>query len=258
MRENADRFEGLAETYALHRPTYPIEAFDRLAAACTSDRRLAVDVGAGPGNSTEVLRAALPPKWHVAAVEPGRDMRRVLSRRFTDDPGVQVIDAAAESMPLPSGSAGLLVACTAFHWFDRGAFLAEAGRVLAPQGVLALVRNRRRPLPILEDFDRYIAERSVEVIDYDERERRKEPTVRELMAEPEFMTARSFTMTWREDRNCQSLVNLYLTRSTVWGIVRQIGLGPVISDLAAICERHGGTQVPIEWETTVKWVQRRP
>jgi SAM-dependent methyltransferase len=258
MRENADRFEGLAETYALHRPAYPVETFARLAAACTADRRLAVDVGAGPGNSTAVLRAALPPDWHVAAVEPGRDMRRVLSRRFGGEPGVQVIDAAAEALPLPSGCAGLVVACTAFHWFDRHAFLAETARILAPQGILALVRNRRRPLPILEAFDRYIAETSVEVDHYEARERRKEPTVRELMHEPEFMAARSFTLTWREERDSRSLIDLYLTRSTVWGIVRRTGLGPVMADLAALCDRHGGGTVVIDWETTVKWAQRRP
>jgi SAM-dependent methyltransferase len=258
MRENADRFEGLAETYALHRPGYPVEVFAQLAAACGSDRRLAVDVGAGPGNSTGALRAALPPDWLVAAVEPGRDMRRVLSRRFTGDPGVQVIDAAAEAMPLPAGSAGLVAACTAFHWFDREAFMAEAARILAPRGILALVRNRRQPHPLLADFDDYIARTSIEIDDYAQRERRKEPTVRELMAHGAFMGARSFTVAWSEERDCRSLIDLYLTRSTVWGIVRRIGLGPVIADLTALCQRHGEAASRIGWETTVKWVQRRP
>jgi SAM-dependent methyltransferase len=258
MRENADRFEGLAETYALHRPGYPLEAFARLAAACPGDRRLAVDVGAGPGNSTAALRAALPAEWLVAAIEPGRDMRRVLARRFAGDPSVQVIDAAAEAMPLPAGSAGLLLACTAFHWFEQDAFLSEAARVLAPHGILALVRNRRLPHPLLADFDDYIARTSIEVDDYARRERRKEPTVRELMAQEAFMAARSFTVGWSEERDCRSLIDLYLTRSTVWAIVRRVGLGPVIDDLSGICRRHGQSSLVIDWETTVKCAQRRP
>ena len=257
MRENADRFEGLAETYALHRPGYPCEVFERVFAACTSDRRLAVDVGAGPGNSTEVLRSVLPADWLVVAVEPGRDMRRVLSRRFTGNPGVQIMDAAAEAMPLPSGSAGMLVACTAFHWFDQNAFLAEAARILAPNGILALIRNSRRPHPLLAEFDDYIARNSIEVDDYEQRERRKEPTLRDLMAEEEFMAARSFTVGWSETRDCRSLIDLYLTRSTVWGIVRRIGLGAVMADLAEICRGHGESRLDIEWKTTVKWAQRR-
>lgn len=257
MRENADRFEGLAETYALHRPGYPVEAFERLSAACTTDRHLAVDVGAGPGNSTEVLRAVLPADWLVAAVEPGRDMRRVLARRFTGNPGVHVIDAAAEAMPLPSGSAGILVACTAFHWFDHDAFLNEAARILAPHGIFALIRNSRQPHPVLAHFDDYIARNSIEVDDYAQRERRKEPTVRDLMAEDEFMAARSFSVPWSETRDCRSLIDLYLTRSTVWAIVRRIGLGPVIADLTEICRSHGQSSLNIEWKTSVKWAQRR-
>lgn len=258
MRENADRFEGLAETYAHHRPGYPAETFRRLADACPEGPRLAVDVGAGPGNSTAGLRDALPADWLVAAIEPGRDMRRVLSRRFTGNPGVQVIDAAAEAMPLPSGGVGLLVACTAFHWFDRAAFFAEAARVLAPRGVLGLIRNRRRPSPVLADFDAYLAAQSIEVDDYGRRELGKEPSVRGLMAQENFQSAHSATLSWHEDRDCRALIDLYLTRSITWGIVRRTGLGPVMADLAGICAHHGGGPFRIDWETTVKWVQRRP
>lgn len=58
MREPADRFEGLAETYALHRPGYPVEAFRMLFGACATDRRVAVDLGAGPPRSGPRCRRA--------------------------------------------------------------------------------------------------------------------------------------------------------------------------------------------------------
>lgn len=257
MRENADRFEGLAETYALHRPGYPAEVFDRLCTLCPASPRLAVDVGAGPGTSTAALRTALPADWLVAAIEPGRDMRRVLSRRFSGDPGVQVIDAAAEAMPLPDRGAALVIACSAFHWFDREAFMAEAARVLAPRGVLALVRNRICPTPLTEGFDSYIASRSNDGDDHARRERRKEPTVRDLKALPDFMAARSFTVGWTEERDVRSLIDLYLTRSTVWGIVRRVGLGQVLADLGDLGRHHGPSSAVLHWETTVKLAQRR-
>ena len=257
MRENADRFEGLAETYAVHRPGYPAGLFERLVAACASDRRIAVDVGAGPGTSTQGLRAALPADWLVTAVEPCTDMRRVLSRKFTGDPGVQVIDASAEALPLPAGSAGLVVACGAFEWFDRAAFFAEAARVLAPRGLLAIMRNRRCPVPLLDDFDRYIAAASAEAGRSDGRETPREPTVRQLMAEEEFMGARSLTVRWQDVRDARALVDLYLTDPAVWSIVRRIGLGRVMEDLAEICACHAVTLFEIDWETTLKWAQRR-
>lgn len=257
MRENADRFEGLAETYALHRPGYPAEVFDRIRAACPDSPRLAADVGAGPGNSTAALRSALPADWLVAAIEPGRDMRRVLSRRFSGDPGVQVIDAAAEAIPLPTKGAALVIACSAFHWFDREAFMTEAARVLAPRGVLALVRNRMCPSPVIEDFDKYVASKSVGADDPERLERRKEPTVRDLKARPDFMAVRSFTVGWTEQRDCRSLIDLYLTRSTVWEIVRRVGLGEVLADLSNLCRHHGSASASIHWETSVKMADRR-
>lgn len=256
--EAAERFEGLAETYALHRPGYPVAAFSDLAAQVDSPARIAVDVGAGPGNSTRALRAALPQDWLVMAVEPGRDMRRVLARSFRDEPRVQIDEGAAEALPLPNGSAGLLTACAAFHWFDRAAFFAEAARVLAPGGVLALVRNRRVPCPLVAAFDAYVAEHSVEVSDFQARERSKEPTVRDLGALEAFRSGKSRTYSWQQEMAAQGLIDLYLTRATVWALVRRMGLGRVLEDLRALCGIHGGAgRFTLEWETTVKWTRRR-
>jgi len=258
MREEADRFDGLAESYEMHRPGYPAAAFQALAADLRCATRVAVDVGAGPGNSTASLREALGADWRFIAVEPGRDMRRVLSRRFSAAPEVQVVDATAEDMHLPKGVAGLVVACTAFHWFDAPRFYAEAARVLAPGGVLAIIRNRRKPLPVLQAFDRYIEEHSAETKDLARREARKEPVLRDLAKVPGFMAARSCTYTWSSQVTARGLIDLYLTRSTLWGVVRRVGLSRVMTDLTAICADLGlqDSPVGIDWETTAKWARK--
>lgn len=257
MRENADRFEGLAETYALYRPGYPSEAFAGLVAACQADRRIALDVGAGPGTSTRGLREALSADWLVTAIEPAQDMRRVLGRSFRDNPGVQVINAAAEELPLPEASAGLVVACGAFHWFEQDAFYAEAARVLAPGGVLGLMRNRRLPNPIIQAFDAQIARLCLNARTHEAGERRREPTVRELAALAGFNAAGSRTYRWTQVYDTRALIDLYLTRSTLWGIVRRIGLGPVMDDLVAIGTDFGPGPWPITYETTLKQARRR-
>lgn len=259
MQDAVERFDGLAETYEMHRPGYPAEVFRAITADLRSTAHIAVDVGAGPGNSTSSLRAALGPDWRFIAIEPGRDMRRVLSRRFAATPDVQVIDATAEAIRLPADLAGLVVACTAFHWFDAQRFYAEAARVLAPGGVLALVRNRRRPEPVLVAFDRYIEDHSSETKDLARREVGKEPAVRELAQVPGFMVARSCTHTWTSQLSARGLIDLYLTRSTLWGVVRRIGLAQVMADLTSICAEHGLGDTPVEiaWETTAKWARKR-
>ncbi|MDP3338749.1 class I SAM-dependent methyltransferase [Frigidibacter sp.] len=259
MRDAEDRFDGLAEQYEMHRPGYPLEAFRALTRDIRCCTRIAVDVGAGPGNSTLSLREAIGPGWSIVAIEPGRDMRRVLARRFSAAPEVQVSDATAEEMHLPSGFASLVVACTAFHWLDAPRFFAEAERILAPGGVLGLIRNRRKPSPVVQAFDRYIEEQSGGISDIALREARKEPVIRDLAQVPGFMAARSCTYAWESHLTARGLIDLYLTRSTLWAVVRRIGLTRVMADLNAICaaQKLGDTPQRIEWETTAKWARKR-
>lgn len=259
MSDGVDRFDGLAEAYEMHRPGYPLRAFQALLEDLRCPAKVAVDVGAGPGNSTAVLREAFGPEWRHIAIEPGRDMRRVLSRRFAMAPDVHISDATAEDMKLPPGIAAIVVACTAFHWFDMPRFYTETQRVLAPGGVLALIRNRRKPTTVIQAFDRYIEAHSSETPDLARREARKEPVVRDLAQLPGFMAARSCTYPWSSELTARGLIDLYLTRSTLWGVVRRIGLSRVVADLTAICAEVGigDTLVRIDWETTAKWVRKR-
>ncbi|WP_190323885.1 hypothetical protein [Salipiger aestuarii] len=46
-------------------------------------------------------------------------------------------------------------------------------------------------------------------------------------------------------------------RSTLAAFVRRVGLGQVMTDLAALYDRHARGPVVLNWETTAKWTQRR-
>jgi ubiquinone/menaquinone biosynthesis C-methylase UbiE len=257
MRDNVHRFDGLAEAYDAYRPSYPQALFDGLAAEVPPGVRCAIDVGAGTGISTQKLLDALGPDWLILAVEPGPDMRRVLQRRFQSVPNVQVLDATAEKLTVPDSSASLIVACTAFHWFDHDRFFDEAARVLIPDGLMAVIRNRRKPSPLIHRFDQFIAKNSIEVTDFESREKRKEPPVRTLMALEDFKAAKSCTAEWQSRMDCRSLIDLYLTRSTTSGVVRQKGLKFVIGNLERICrEEQGDAPFEIEWEATMTWAKR--
>lgn len=131
-------FEAGASAYELARPGYPDEAVAALVTHLGIGRGTrVVDLAAGTGKLT---RRLLELGASVVAVEPVPGMRRELARVL---PEVEVLDGAAESLPLPDASVDVVTVAQAFHWFDHQAALAEIARVLKPGGGLAILWNER-------------------------------------------------------------------------------------------------------------------
>jgi ubiquinone/menaquinone biosynthesis C-methylase UbiE len=97
--------------------------------------RTVVDLAAGTGKLSRPL-AALGVR--VVAVEPVAEMRALI------EPPIEARDGTAEEIPVADGVADAVTVAQAFHWFDGDRALAEIHRVLAPDGALALIWNRRR------------------------------------------------------------------------------------------------------------------
>jgi len=76
----------------------------------------------------------------VIAVEPLAEMREQLELKA---PAAEALAGTAEAIPLPTGSADAVTVGQAFHWFDAERAVEEIGRVLRPEGALALVWNIR-------------------------------------------------------------------------------------------------------------------
>lgn len=131
------------ETGALYergRPGYPPAAgqvlADRLRLGPTS--RVA-DVAAGTGKLTRLLTTL--GAGRVVAVEPMPGMRRQLAASC---PGTPILGAAAEQLPLRTGSLDAVTVAQAFHWLRLPDAATELARVLRPGGRLAIVYNRPR------------------------------------------------------------------------------------------------------------------
>ncbi|BBD79094.1 class I SAM-dependent methyltransferase [Aerosticca soli] len=127
-----------ADAYASGRPGYPpaVQGWLRDALGLGPGKR-AVDLGAGTGKFTPNLRAT---GAYVLAVEPVAAMRAQLQQRH---PGLAVLGAAAEHLPLPDACVDAVVCAQSFHWFANPAALAEIRRVLKPGGALGLIWNVR-------------------------------------------------------------------------------------------------------------------
>lgn len=162
MTNGRQAFDGLAGAYSKAQPEYPeaLWAALRDAVADHPVPQVAADVGSGTGISTRQLGAALP-HWHIIGVEPGEDMR-AQAAEDSRDTGIKFLVGSAEEVPLEAGSAGLVVAAQALHWFDHARFYAEARRVLAPGGLIAVIQiNRAWPdSPLLEDYETFLEQHS--------------------------------------------------------------------------------------------------
>jgi SAM-dependent methyltransferase len=122
-----ERFSATASLYARHRPSYPSELFEWIAAATgTLPGAPVVDLGCGTGISTRLLAAR---GYQAIGIDPNEAMLAE-ARLAGGGPLYRRGEAAATG--LPDSSADLVTVAQAFHWFEIPATMRELRRVLRP------------------------------------------------------------------------------------------------------------------------------
>jgi len=124
-----DHFSRQAAAYSRYRPSYPAELIAHVASLAPA-RGLAIDCATGSGQAAVALARHFERVIGVDGSVP--QLLRSLSAA-----GVTYVAALAERLPVRAGSADLVVAAQAAHWFDFERFFAECRRVLRPGGVVA-------------------------------------------------------------------------------------------------------------------------
>jgi SAM-dependent methyltransferase len=122
-------FSAIAGSYAASRPGYPHELFAWLASSVAS-HDVAWDTATGSGQAAVGLAAHFD---RVIAT----DRSEAQIRHAAPHPRVEYRVAQSEASGLPAGSADLVAAAAALHWFDLPRFYEEARRVARSGGVLA-------------------------------------------------------------------------------------------------------------------------
>ena len=125
-----DHFSTRSPDYARYRPRYPAGLFDWLATSAPTTA-LALDVATGSGQAAVELAARFD---RVVATDASAAQLASAEAR----PNIEYRHEPAERSSLDDASADLVTVAQALHWFDHGAFFAEAARVLRPGGVLAV------------------------------------------------------------------------------------------------------------------------
>lgn len=124
-------------------------ARDLLAQVPLTEVRCAIDLGCGPGNSTELLVERYP-KAVVSGVDSSEDMLRQARQRL---PQCDFVEGDLTGWA-PSGPVDLLFANAAFHWVpDHVNAMCRMVETLEPRGVLAVQMpdNTREPSHLVMD-----------------------------------------------------------------------------------------------------------
>lgn len=157
-----ERFSNRASFYSSYRPSYP-EATATLLLEATGPAlgQTVADIGSGTGISSRLF---LERGCQVYAVEPNEAMRNEATQSLSAFPNFHSIPGTAEATTLPGASVGLVIAATAFHWFDPIAARHEFQRILQPNGWAALLWNRRDHVnsPFLAAYNRLLLDYSPE------------------------------------------------------------------------------------------------
>ncbi|XP_078507150.1 putative methyltransferase DDB_G0268948 [Lissotriton helveticus] len=127
-----------ASIYRKHMLVAPKEACDVILSYLEVKKgrpyELAVDVGCGSGQSTNVLAAHFQKVVGIDISEAQIQEAKCVG----SPPNVSFLVAAAEKMPFEDSSVDLITASVAAHWFNMKEFMTEVDRLLKPNGCLAL------------------------------------------------------------------------------------------------------------------------
>jgi SAM-dependent methyltransferase len=135
------RFSNRVENYVKYRPGYPTAILATLSKECgLTAKSLIADIGSGTGILSEIF---LKNRNQVFGVEPNREMRDTGEKLLRIYSQFTSVNGTAETTTLPDSSVDFVTAGQAFHWFDRERARKEFGRILKPNGWVALIWNER-------------------------------------------------------------------------------------------------------------------
>ena len=98
-----------------------------------------LDIGCGPGAA---VRVAAPRSRRSVGVDNSAAMLQVAARRSADLDNVEYHEGSAETLPFPDDSFDRAWTVQAFHhWDDQPKGIAEALRVLRPEGKLLIMET---------------------------------------------------------------------------------------------------------------------
>jgi SAM-dependent methyltransferase len=149
VRINSDRsgrlvFDNVAGDYDASRPVFDAGIVEWVCREASIEPTAKVlEIGAGSGQLTAPLldRGCL-----VTALEPGRELRSLLSEKLGSHPSLTISGHLFEDFEEEQGGFQAVLAANSFQWIDPDTAYVKASRLLSPGGSLVLLWN----FPVLD------------------------------------------------------------------------------------------------------------
>jgi len=117
-----------AESYNIGRPYYPQVFYDYLYDELGLAKHIKIaDIGSGTG---KITKGFLEQGSTVYAIEPDKDMLRVLCNSLVNFPNIIPIESTAENTGIPDNTVDLIFCGNSYHWFDKNLAIPELKRIL--------------------------------------------------------------------------------------------------------------------------------
>jgi len=117
-----------AESYDTGRPHYPMAFFEYLYNEIgLNSNSIIADIGAGTG---KITREFLKRGNKVFAVEPDKDMIRVLKNNLSQFTNCTTIESIAEDTNILDKSVDFIFCGNSYHWFNRNKVVHEFNRII--------------------------------------------------------------------------------------------------------------------------------
>lgn len=155
--DTAARFDRTVADYVRHRPDYPDALVQWLRQTSgVEPPGPVVDLGSGTGISARRWAAH---GYAVTGIEPNPRMRAAAQAQGVGEHR----HGTSTATGLADASAGLIIGCQAFHWFELAPTLGEIDRVLGPGGwAMAAWNLRDTRTPQMAAYDRLMRAHSAE------------------------------------------------------------------------------------------------
>ncbi|KAL9985922.1 hypothetical protein ACROYT_G008376 [Oculina patagonica] len=138
---SATNYEHVRSGYAVEAVEFLLQKLgvkDNDSSNSTRDRPFTIlELGCGTGKFTRVMVEVLTGKnVRVIASDP---MQSMCDQFKLVVPDTEIIQCAAEQIPLPDSSVDVVIAAQSFHWFTNRTALEEIYRVLVPNGSFGMM-----------------------------------------------------------------------------------------------------------------------